>query len=299
MSNLRKNLSIESARKSSCVDDVFFNEFDLSWFRGTTEKVLTRAPSEPEEIDDGSFTYVYNNEFFRSDDFTASHTGSHVLFAGCSQTEGIGSPLDTVWSKMLHNQLSANNDVSGFYTIARSGFGWQKIISNFMIYADKYGMPDYMFVMVPDLCRFFEWWDEKSAWVYVQRIVGDDAWAKNQGIDSIFYQQATEKEYKKAVVDFKISWNLFEKYCELNNVKLLWGTWEYEDSNLYKNLIRSKHYVDLSYDGFMDYVSNNRPDGKLDKFDLSRRDGHAGILQHEYWLSEFKKEISERGWMNV
>ena len=299
MSNLRKNLSIESARKSSCVDDVFFNEFDLSWFKGTTEKVLTRAPSEPKEIDDGSFTYVYNNEFFRSDDFTTEHNGAHILFAGCSQTEGIGSPLDTVWSKMLHGQLSASNDVSGFYTIARSGFGWQKIISNFMIYVDRYGMPDYLFIMVPDLCRFFEWREDKAAWFYVQRIVGDVAWAKDQGIDPIFYQQATEKEYKKAVVDFKISWSLFEKYCELNNVRLLWGTWEYEDSNLYKNLIRSKSYIDLSYEGFMGHVSNSRPDGKLDKFDLSRRDGHAGVLQHEYWLSEFKKEISRRGWMNV
>jgi hypothetical protein len=200
---------------------------------------------------------------------------------------------------MLHKELSKDNDVDGFYSIARSGFGWQKIISNFMVYCSKYGKPDYLFVMVPDLCRFFEWHEERSAWVYLQRITGDDAWAKDKAGDPIFYQQATEKEYRKAIIDFKISWDLFEKYCESIGTNILWGTWEYEDSVVYKDLVKSPNYIDFSYDGFLSYASSNRQNAKMLPNDLFRRDGHSGVLHHEYWLDGFKKEIAKREWFNV
>jgi len=47
----------------------------------------------------------------------------------------------------------------------------------------------------------------------------------------------------------------------------------------------------------LDFIREKRPDGKIEKFDLNRRDGHAGTLVNEYWAAKFQKEIEKRGWL--
>ena len=61
-------------------------------------------------IDDGSVEYKYNSEGFRSDNFTNMHNGKHLLFSGCSEGEGIASPLNTMWNKIVYDRLNLEND---------------------------------------------------------------------------------------------------------------------------------------------------------------------------------------------
>ena len=291
-------------------EDIFFNQFDVTWFNvnGSTShypRVLTKLPIE-QSIDDGTVTYSYNNDLFRSDDFKADHGEKrHILFAGCSQTEGVGSPLDTIWPKMIYEKLASNNDLSGFFNIARSGYGWQKIISTFMVYVEKYGFPEYLFVLMPNLGRFFEWDSSGESWVYVQRYpTGINATDDERDAREIPYSVFNEKpltvsEHRRSFIDFIAQWKLFEQYCETNGVKLLWASWDYNENENYLLANQSKNYIPMAPNELFEYIAKNRPDGKMNKHDIKRRDGHDGVLIHEFWESKFFAEIGKRGWLNV
>ena len=66
-------------------------------------------------VDDGSVNYYYNTESFRCDEFKKDHDGLHILFAGCSETEGIGGNVEDAWPTMLLNKMKSKN--SGFFNI--------------------------------------------------------------------------------------------------------------------------------------------------------------------------------------
>lgn len=287
------------------IDDVFYNEFDRTWAKtppGEPEytRTLTKLPIEVAD-DDGTVTYNYNNEYFRSDDFIKAHEeGKHILFAGCSQTEGVGAPLETVWSKVLLNSIGSD---FGFYSIAKSGFGWQKIITSFMLYVDRYGAPDYLFTLLPNIGRFFEWDSGSETFFYVQRYPNGGTVSTEQKDESkipknIFIEKPLSvEEHRRSFIDFSIGWKLFERYCESIGTKIIWASWDYNENKNYLLGNISKNYIDLNQEGLMNFIKQKRPNGKLEKFDLHRRDGHSGILINEYWASEFKKEIDKRGWL--
>jgi hypothetical protein len=287
------------------IDDVFYNKFDRTWadLNGKDGKPMSRTWTKlPIEIadDDGTVEYSLNEEYFRCDSFTKDHKSPHILFAGCSQTEGVGAPLETVWSKVLLDTVSPD---SGFYTIAKSGFGWQKVISNFMIYVERYGAPEYLFVLLPNLGRFFQWDDNQHKYIYVQRYPNGGVMSREQEDedkvpDFLFIEKPlTLEEHRKCFVDFSIGWKLFEKYCESIGTKMLWASWDYMENTNYKLANISKNYIDMSSDDLMVFIREQRPDGKMGKYDLSRRDGHAGILINKYWARTFEKEIKNRGWL--
>lgn len=286
---------------STATWDLFLNRFDITWAIDNHPKELTITPVETAGgrtiHDDGSIKYKYNNEWFRSDDFTRDHDEKfHVLFGGCSETEGIASPLEEVWSKMLHTELSQTHDVGKFFSIARAGYGWQKIIINFMIYVERYGFPTHFFVLLPNNGRVFKWKKDSNAWFYVQNFPFRGPMPKKD--ESFFHMNTTAEDHKKFFMDFAIGWKMFEKYCESNGVKLLCSTWDSPDGlNIRKmNFLKSFFYIDD--DGFEDFIKEKRSNGKLLDGDLRRRDGHSGKLQHDYWLQQFQNEIERRGLFN-
>ena len=268
---------------SGGIDDVFYNSFDITWAKRSPEesptpRVFTKLPIEAAE-DDGSVTYTYNSDFFRCDEFTKDHDNKkHILFAGCSQTEGVGAPLETIWPKVLLSGLNSN---ASFFSIAKAGYGWQKIITNFMIYVDKYGAPDYLFALLPNLGRFFIW--EDNQYKYIQRYPnGKTIKNKNKAPDGVFVEQEfTNQEHKRCFIDFSISWKLFEKYCESIGTKILWSSWDLNENNNYRLANISNNYIHLQESELLGYIADQRPDGKLNEYDLYRRDGHSGILVNE------------------
>ena len=82
--------------EESSFTDLTKNKFDLSQFLGVKEnKILHKASSETEIKDtDKSVEYKYNDMFFRSDNFITSHDGLHILFSGCSESEGVGDNIE-------------------------------------------------------------------------------------------------------------------------------------------------------------------------------------------------------------
>ena len=136
-------------RKIRNTHALFFNELDFLHIL-ESDKFL-----HPGEVSRGivpdpkdNITYAYNSIGFRSDEFKKDHDGEHVLFAGCSETEGAGDNIENSWAGIVYNKMSETNKLSGFFNIGRSGWGWQIIIANTIEYIKAYGKPDKLLSLI-------------------------------------------------------------------------------------------------------------------------------------------------------
>jgi hypothetical protein len=229
--------------------------------------------------------YRYNSEWFRSDHFKKDHDGLHVVFSGCSNTEGVGANIEDTWSYMLYKELSKTNSIDGYYNIAKSGSGWHTIVQNFMVYVDKYGAPDYLFMLHPNILRYFIWKEDGSGWQYSSEGPKEDE---------------LSMEYKKQFPTWVISFSVFLKYCESVGTKVLWSTWDKKETD---NIERATVFDDTFFR--IEHLTNetirkNNYYELMEREDAANaRDGnHDGYIQQYYWFEMFKEEIKKRKLMN-
>lgn len=223
-----------------------------------------------EPVDDLSIHYKYNNAGFRSDDFTNMHSKKHLLFSGCSEGEGIASPLDTMWNKIVYNNLNKDNGYSGFFNVAIDNFGFHKVVFNIINYINIYGKPDEIIILMPDVCRLNQWDSESNNYYQI--------WANPNDLNNT----KDQINFMNAVIDFIPFMKLFEEYCSTNNIKLIWSTWSELENKIYSDLNTFKYFFQ------MDYSLNDELDNSLQ----IRRDGHQGEYYHRIWANNFIKRIN-------
>jgi hypothetical protein len=97
--------------------------------------------------------YSFNSHGYRSEEFSDTHEGLHVLFAGCSITFGEGLFLEDTWPKLVYDELSKTNTMSGFFNIGTRGASRSYVMYQIEKYIDRYGCPDIIFVNFPDPYR--------------------------------------------------------------------------------------------------------------------------------------------------
>jgi hypothetical protein len=303
------NITIENISNSSGVNDVFFNMFDVTWFNNFGEnknewpRKFTHLPYKVENgTDDGLVSYEYNSDFFRSDDFTDVHNEKyHVLFGGCSETEGVGGNLNELWAYNLYSELKEKYDIGGYYSLARSGNGWHKIALSLMTYVEKYGKPTHFFVLLPNIGRNFYWNEQRSGWEYLQKYIdrethrpikiGMNSFAKENliGID----------EYRKQYIEFAVGWKMLVSYCNSHSIKILYSTWLYDENDSHEKITAiSKNFMPMNGKDLSEYISKEYPSMSVPKEVLRKRDDHNGSVIHKYWTSSFMKEIERRGLFN-
>lgn len=252
------------------------------------EHVLTK-------YNDIEVEYKFNNDWFRSDHFTKEHDGTHILFMGCSNTEGLGADYDKTWAYMLHKEISENVKTSGYFNLSKSGYGHQQLINNFLVYIKKYGVPEYLFVLHPNITRRFDWYESKNQWQFNQHI----PWHTNK------FHNVDDDQRKRIYLahrvtfpDWAIQWNLFINFLKLLNVKFIWSTWDSaEITNITNIKIFEDSFLPISPQPDKDLIEKFRPDLKTQYGDLEVRDGHPGFLQQLVWKDAFKQEITNRGWL--
>jgi hypothetical protein len=74
------------------VKDLFLNNKDLI-FNTMGETDLDFRKNYPESMLDD-----FNSFGFRCDNFIDTHNGKHILFMGCSETQGSNHGLDEAWA---------------------------------------------------------------------------------------------------------------------------------------------------------------------------------------------------------
>ena len=304
----------DTISRSSGVVDVFSNNFDITFFNQfppnqERPRKFSQLPFDHEGgEDDGLVSYEYNLDFFRCDDFTSLHKQKyHIVFGGCSETEGVGGNLNESWAHKVYSELKKKYDVGGYYSLARSGNGWHKIALSLINYVEKYGKPTHFFVILPNVGRNFYWDKEKKSWKYLQKYVKRSSRRKFIQGDT---PNKTHKphpeenlfdidEYKRQYMEFAIGWKILIAYCKSNNIKILYSTWSYEENDNFKKLdSQNKLFFTLSHQDCMKFILQRYPDLNVVKKMLKKRDGHLGDVVHEYWKSVFMEEIEKRGLFN-
>lgn len=289
-----KNLFLDQVT-GNIFNDLFDNSFDLAWHYGREKsRSYSIVPPENNATDDGSVKYFYNSELFRCDEFTNSHQGQHILFSGCSETEGVGGNIEDAWSHMLYTKMSKEIKTSGFFNLSRAGWGWNRIILNCLIYFKKYGYPDLLFILLPNCQRKFDYSavghlnDEGMSmgnWKHIQKYPLEK-YFNNLPInnDNVF---SNAKEYNEDFVNFLIGWKMFNKICQDNNVQLFFSTWEQTDHANLLNLNMFSNFCDIWNIDEKKHIKDFYLNNKKQKTDIKKRDGHAGRLKHFIWSEQF------------
>jgi hypothetical protein len=285
-------------KTESCFTDLVNNKFDLAQFEGQNkEKTLYKAISETMIRDDNhSVVYKYNDDFFRSDNFIKDHDGLHILFSGCSESEGVGSNIEDAWTHILYKKISEENKCSGFFNLSRSGWGWSKIVVNALIYFEKYGYPDIYFILLPNHQRMHRFFidgaknDDGSIlgnWKYLQSYPKGYYGHKSPSFTSKT-DNIEEAEYKEQFIQFFTAWKLFDKICKDNKIKLIFATWDEQDSQNIRNIGMFNNFLDMDTENLCEpYIKSYYQVHDKTVYDLKKRDGHSGILVHNFWAERF------------
>lgn len=134
-----------------------------------------------------SVEYKLNSSGIRCDDFIYKHNKEHILFAGCSISAGIGIDLKDTWCYKVHQNFK---ETSGYFNISLPGGSISEIVFNVFKYISKYGNPNFIFILLPNIARDLRYIKEN------------------------FINQFVYNEY--------LSLNL---YCKSNNIKLITSSW--------------------------------------------------------------------------
>jgi hypothetical protein len=219
-------------------------------------------------------TDIRNSLGFRSDEFKNNHDGLHVIFNGCSVTEGDGLNLEEMWSKKLYNKISNINKVSGYYNIASSGTSIVNQIIMFFKYFKQYGNPDIIFFNMTENFRFY---------VY-----------ENNTYKSAFYSKESLPLLNLICYQYYF---MLDHYCKTNNIKLFTFTWAGEAEGYSKK--ESKEYDNAfkSFDSFYPidpkdliifinkYKKENENKLFYNYIERARDGDHPGVGHQEYWAN--------------
>jgi hypothetical protein len=221
----------------------------------------------PDIKKDEKISYVLNNEGFRSDDFLKTHEGTHILFTGCSETFGVGASIDTVWSKIVYDSISKNNKLSGYFNLGHPGMGMYTIVKEILVYIEKYSKPDIICMLAPNFERSYAWNGEKFL------------------IDYEYHENPTKKEYYNQMYESMFLCSVVEMICKLLKIKLIWSTWNPEDSY---NIEKSNYFNSfISVTNAQDYIKwaisyKKIFSGQSDS-EIRRDNQHHGADSHNYW----------------
>jgi len=86
-----------------------YSDISINWLPSDTEELYKknliekRSLLEQNNWIDRKFTYTFNSEGFRSERFTNTPT---VMFLGCSNTIGIGLPIENIWPTLVAKHLN-------------------------------------------------------------------------------------------------------------------------------------------------------------------------------------------------
>jgi hypothetical protein len=193
-----------------------------------------------------------NSKGYRCDEFVEPRD---FIFAGCSFTYGHGVVKEGIWGNIVSERLGLKS-----YNLGKTGRSTASIINEIFNYCRIYGNPKIIMCLFPDFLR-------KELYVNKNNISAnfhsdDDV----QIVDLLLTRQEEMKYSKKpheivniypkeaAIVEAIRMIKILEMYCNTNNIKLLWSTWEEGQMDMIsKNLSKFnnfKNFVKLNLNGW-------------------------------------------------
>lgn len=223
---------------------------------------------------DPLISYKINNYGYRSDDIEEKDTSNNFIFSGCSNTFGIGVPVESIWAHQINEELGGEK----FINIGMNSGSHKTIAFDIFRYIKKFGKPKGVFILFPNMERQvgFSKDEDPNIFVLVYRKPRDREDMKK-------IKEAIQDE--TALFEFYHTVMMLEDYLEALGVPLVWATW---DEDLNKKILETK--------GFRNYVNSKNFDiydrttslGKPEKFnnrywEIARDFSHMGTKQHMFY----------------
>jgi|694.fasta_scaffold133361_2 hypothetical protein len=257
------------------VKDLFLNNKDLI-FNTMGETDLDFRKNYPESMLDD-----FNSFGFRCDNFIDTHNGKHILFMGCSETQGSNHGLDEAWAYILYKKIKEKESVSGYYNIASIGDGITIQILKLMQYVDNFGVPDEIYFLIPETYRTILYSHKHTADTensfFLNNIRADE-------------NNFTDAEFVNAHGNSVICLRLLESFCSASNTKLFWSTWFGDEEDIFKEY-EFKKFISLDIKNMelniKKIFEQHEDKTKTVKYNLTKNDGHKGLVFHRYWAEKF------------
>ena len=255
---------------------------------------------------DTSTEYSYNNFGYRSNDW---HTGSSILAVGCSNTSGIGVPIKHSWPQILSSKI--NKDVRN---LSIPGSSIMTLVSKMFAYFKEFGNPEIIFCLFPDPFRITLPGNSKLiSGEYTKDSIMHDIYLEKYSDSPVSnrskYSRIPHKYEDVLPLELSIFLSsqvihLLEQYCNSNNIKLFWSSWNNQFSNTI-NSIETKIFDNFFYDKEVLICNNDMSDEchkeysenafKYFRVGLDNEDNprtaHPGVHKHVHIAESFYKQL--------
>jgi hypothetical protein len=239
--------------------------------------------NDKELIDD--FIYILNKDGYRSKHFNLfDKNKNNLLTAGCSITFGVGLPSEYLWSTMLGKNLKFEH-----YDISYPGHSIFLIIKNIFAFIKKYGKPNKIFILFPDIHRSVYYSYEKKNFsvctISINHLNNDlDDEIKNTVTG---YNEGTQLLHIVSYIHF------LESFCNLLGIDLCWTTWNQKDAEKFEK-INFKNFINTNI--FWPKESLDLKDNTLNKryWNLASDKSHPGSGWHQIYYQNMIDAYNSR-----
>jgi hypothetical protein len=235
---------------------------------------------------ENDITYSLNNHRYRCDDFYKGLAEDNYLFSGCSYTFGTGIPYESIWAVNLNKALKGTL----CFNLGMPGASYDQIINDAYDYIRMFGKPKAIFLLLPNLERIpsFSYHDDKP----YMRNSHIQTYASNKY--RLFFKH-TQPEI--LVYRFYKLLQQFEEYCQLQNIPLLWTTWDLELDKVITNCLEFDNFFSLFSDekvamllGIERLTSDLVEDPIAKKYFYKARDTHPSGRTNLFYQKAFELE---------
>ncbi len=238
-----------------------------------------------EIISDGPyFEYKINTDGFRTKHLEKLNDKNlNILFSGCSFTHGAGIPSEHAWPSKLTEMISKVSDKKvESRNISLGGSNVFQILKNIRIYINKYGKPDYLFVLFPGFERTIKYYNQNNFKNFIKVTITPphhDTYKTNNAVKHFMESYVIEESILFAT-DYI---HTLEFLCNMLDIKLIWSTWssDYQrmseelEFNNYINVPSREHHL----------VETNKENNPY--WEIARDGTHPGTGYHKLLADKF------------
>jgi hypothetical protein len=231
-------------------------------------------------------SYKLNNVGQRGDDFNKlDNSKTNILFAGCSITFGHYLPENYSWPYHVYKYFKdLNIDLGPLNIVSFPGASGPKIVFNVLKYFKNYGIPDYLFILMPDIFRYYSpGKDGKSLDPVIPFTDGDSITEEINPLSRIY--------------EFQQFYRILEIVCNLLNIKLYSTSWSSSANEIMSNF-NFNTYEKVNYNDTE--IVNSLDQDYLKLFDkdfyiMAADQLHAGFFPQyaysQYFINRVKDDI--------
>lgn len=163
-----------------------------------------------DDLTSKNFNLSYNSKNFACDEFISKHSGSHIVFSGCSNTFGWEMNNTQTWAYKTYERISNEIKCSGYFNLAQPGAGIMEIVINLFRYFKLYGNPDYIFLNLPEQPRTLNYINLEF---------------ENKNINGYARRFYDSKDFENTILLNYHYYFMLNQYCDTNNIKLYSFSW--------------------------------------------------------------------------